>query len=103
LATSTLNELASTYVAPQLARAGFRRRRLVWNRWHDSFVHVVELGQSRWSDEHETDFGVSIGVLVIAAHRIVWGEEPSSVLKLTDFMLPGAFPGGRSRVVHDCV
>jgi len=90
--TAMLKQLSSKYVAPLLKSAGFTKHGLIWNRRIDHLVHVIHIEETRWSDEDESEFGISIGVTVEEVYRIVWGKELPSVVRESD-CLP-RFPYG---------
>ncbi len=92
MATKMLKELSSQYIAPALKSVGFAKHGLIWNRRIDGLVHVIHVEETRWSDDNESDFGVSTGVAVAEVHRIVWGKELPRVVRESD-CLP-RFPYG---------
>lgn len=90
--TTMLKQLLSKYVAPVFKSAGFTKHGLIWNRRTDHLVHVIHVEETRWSDEDESEFGISTGVAVNEVHRIVWGKDLPPVVRESD-CLP-RFPYG---------
>lgn len=90
--TTMLKQLSSHCIAPVLKLAGFTRHGLVWNRRFERLVHVIHVEETRWSDENESEFGISTGVAVAEVYRIVWGKELPPVVRESD-CLP-RFPYG---------
>jgi len=99
MSTTMLKQLSFKYVAPLLKSVGFRKHGLIWNRRIDHITHVIHIEETRWSDDDESDFGISVGVAVDEVHRIVWGKDLPSIVRESD-CLP-RFPYGYLPGVED--
>jgi hypothetical protein len=82
--TAMLKQLSSKYVVPVLKSAGFTKHGLIWNRQSEDVVHVLEVLESRWSDEEESTFGIGIGIAANEVHEIVWGKEQPKPVREVD-------------------
>lgn len=100
VADRLIDELVRKYLDPPLRTNLFRRKARTWNRSRLSFVDVVDVQVSRWSDHASPSFTLNLGVFASSVYETCWQRAAPDFIKEVDCLVRvrlGALVGDASK------
>ena len=72
-----INQIAKITVQPLLKGAGFKNKRLQWNRQRNEFIDVLNIQEDKYNFPGFERFTVNIGIFIPEFYELIW-QEPHS-------------------------